>query len=266
MAKMFAWHALQSLCYTLRAHGIDFKRLRRHKRRSVFLTLSVVRSFIFWYHLSPYLRSAPIASLAVPPSISVYGATDACDKGGGFIIGSHWSHYQFVGAARDYHITYKEAHAICILLRSHSASLTGRKICLFVDNYPLVQAFARRWSPSACLMQCVWELIFLSTRFCINLYLDWIPGIQNVAADALSRDDIRRFCDYAKRHRWHIDQRPLRVDPHYQFMFPLYGDRLDSDEMSQFKRWLFSRPADRSTRWWMPSLAHLIPSVPPHHI
>jgi len=64
MAKMFAWHALQSLCYTLRAHGIDFKRLRRHKRRSVFLTLSVVRSFTFWYHLSPYLRSAPIASLA----------------------------------------------------------------------------------------------------------------------------------------------------------------------------------------------------------
>jgi hypothetical protein len=85
LAKLFAWHSLQSL-----SKIIDHRIKSRAKHRPVLIGHSIVRSFIFWYHLAPYLRSATIASIAIAPTITIFGSSDASSLGAGFLIGARW--------------------------------------------------------------------------------------------------------------------------------------------------------------------------------
>lgn len=257
LAKLFAWHTLQWL-----KKYVGGRSKSRTKRRPVMIGNSIVRSFIFWYHLAPYLRSATIESIAESPTITIFGSSDASSLGAGFLIGARWGYYRFQGRAQDYHITLKEAHVICVMLRDCAPFLSGHKIGLYVDNLPLVCAFSNRWSRSPALMQMIWELMFVCEKYRVYLHLEWIPSEQNDISDALSRNDLPRFYNIIHNNRFYIEPVPVSIDPIYSFLFPLYSNVSDSAEFVNFKSWLYTHPNQRRPRWWMPSLMHLLPTVP----
>ena len=259
MAKAFAYHSTQAIYAFLKEQHQSRRRLRN---RCVCLPISLVRSWVFWYLLSPMLSSAPIASLIYQPSISWTGATDACTFGAGFCIGSHYASYRFVGASQAWHINCKEAHVIIVMLRAMAAELHGHRIRIFIDNLVFVRAWSRRWSRTPLLMQCIWELLYCLQQYRVQLYLDWIPGELNTAADALSREDYARFYDYAHRKHLLVDRTPMIIVPSFQFRFSLFSNESDEAEMTRFHDWLRTPKHIRAQRWWAPSLRHLFESVP----
>ena len=99
-----------------------------------------------------------------------------------------WCGYYYQGT-----ITTKELVPVVI-----AAALWGRswhriRICFHVDNMEVV-AILRRYSAGSevthHLLRC---LYFYSALFQFEFSAEHIPGVQNVAADALSRDNLVLF-------------------------------------------------------------------------
>ena len=259
MAKLFAYHSTQAIYAFLKNRSRSRRGLRD---QCLCLPISLVRSWTFWYLLAPMLSSAPISSLISQPSISWTGATDACTFGAGFFIGTHYASYLFTGTSQMWHITCKEAHVLIVMLQSLANTLTGHRIRIFMDNLTFVRAWAKRWSSSPMLMQCIWELLFYLQKYRIQLYLDWIPGELNTAADALSRFDYQRFLRYVRRKRLMIDRKPLTIVPSFAFRFCMFSNESDEAEMARFHAWLRTPKHIRAQRWWAPPLKHLFVTVP----
>ena len=54
----------------------------------------------------------------------------------------------------------------------------------------------------------IWELVILLHQYRVGIWLEWIPTYLNVAADALSRFQIKRFHQLANNHGWFLDPKP----------------------------------------------------------
>ena len=228
------------------------------------LPLPMIRHWILWYLLAPSTRTAPIASLITTPSISSYGSCDASTYGAGFILGKHWGWYTFpTEYANQWHINYKEAHAIITLLRNVGSVYSGKRICLYIDNKSVIGAYAKAWTSSASFMPFIWEIILLIHHFHIDMWLEWIPSYANIPADALSRFNFDLFHDYANDHSWLLKNKPACDRASMDLTFPMFNDdtAADVEEFARFRAWLRQPISNRTDRWWGGPLRHLFPTV-----
>lgn len=255
LAKACLWHSTQIVCRLL-----DDKRYADDD--IIYVPISIVRQWCFWYLLLPHISSAPIESLLRNPSPYVYGSSDASSTGAGYVVGPYWAHYLFPDDVQHtWHINHKEMHALLTMVRNIGRTYSGRLIHMYVDSQSVVGAFARRWSSSSHQMSLLWELLLTMHQYRLMLYLEWVPSYMNTAADHLSRQCLDEFHAYIKLYQWTIRPTPCSKPVSYAMTFPLTTPS-DSDEFARFKEWMKQAPRDRGPRWWAPMLSNLFHQVP----
>ena len=136
--------------------------------------------------------------------------TDACETGWGAVWGNQWIHGQWTaeelaqaGRSQKASIPYLEMLAYVFAAATWGASWAGKKITLRSDATTVVAAVNARTSrapATACLLR---HLSTLSARHGFDVRCLHVAGVDNGAADALSRQDIPRFralCPHADPH------------------------------------------------------------------
>lgn len=128
--------------------------------------------------------------------------TDACQKG----FGATWKHRYIFGpwsrevlalAQRQSKLSmpFLELYSILLAVAAWGQSWAGRKILLHTDCMPALHAINSRSSRNEPMMALVRQLMLFAARWGFDLRAKHVPGVLNVAADALSRDDLQGFRD-----------------------------------------------------------------------
>ncbi|KAG0719101.1 hypothetical protein GWK47_051190 [Chionoecetes opilio] len=91
------------------------------------------------------------------------------------------------GVERRLHINVKELLVPLLFLRSNPIP-EGTALCFEMDNMVAVHCLARQGTSKSALLLSLSEQIFgLAARFHLHLSARFLPGVENVWADALSR-------------------------------------------------------------------------------
>jgi hypothetical protein len=123
--------------------------------------------------------------------------TDASDVGFGILHKNHWIAERWPPyIANDLHafnIDFRELFAIHAGVATFAEAFAGLKIIFITDNLPIVHAWQKGTSSSPILMTLIRNILMTAAQnqFCISL--KHIAGVNNTAADLLSRLEIQKF-------------------------------------------------------------------------
>ncbi len=221
--KLMHWSQFRKyakvLCYRLLAFIFRWIRLNKHLKRNIFwITDEILIDLQFWLRYCWYMRVVTMESIIYEPSITVIASSDACDYGAGFVIDSQWAHYLFSESPNKYgkthskmSINYQEAHAVLMLLFNFRHLLSGRTCLIFVDNNSVLWSIIKNWSTSSALMEYIQEIVLHLCIYRINLRVEYIPTEMNGLADALSRNELRRFHQIVSENGMTMDRYPKRL-------------------------------------------------------
>ena len=182
-------------------------------RKNDIITLddNIINDLKFWLKFSEYLTSCSMSNIISMPKISMIAATDASDLGGGYIINSSWSMYQFKPNDKKYHINVKELHVILSMIETFKSKLTGKTIEIFTDNTTVYYAIKNKWSTSTDIMNLIRKMVIILIKYKIFIWIKWVPTDYNVLADSLSRFDLKRFNQESNRLKIKIDKSITRT-------------------------------------------------------
>lgn len=223
--KIMHWSQLRkpakALCYNM--IGFIYQHIRdkyHHKLRWFTLPECIIQDLKFWRKYAALIKTVSMDSIIYKPKYSIYGSSDACDTGAGFVIGNKWGVYKFSQKHIKWHINQKEAHAVLMLIYNQRNYLSGKRLTLYVDNTSLFFAMCKHWSSATQLMPFIYEISLLMIKYCIEIWFEWIPSKTNVMADALSRYDFNHFYKYTKLLNLEINKKPMPL--FYYSSFKLY--------------------------------------------
>jgi hypothetical protein len=122
--------------------------------------------------------------------------TDASDTGYGITYQLDWCWGTWTGPLsflRDCIIAYKELFAVLVAIATFGARMSGTRLVLHCDNQVVVYSINGHTSRSPALMQMVRALYYICAHHQVDLRSQYITSLDNDVADALSRQDLRRF-------------------------------------------------------------------------
>ena len=223
--QIMHWSQLRGASKALLINTVTFlhkqvKTLPGYKKKWFRLTTMIVKDLKFWLSYSQLLKTVPMEDIIKAPSYQIIGSSDACDIGGGFVVGTHWSYYKFIDRhINRWEIAQKEAHAVLMIINNLKHWLTGKKLILLIDNQTLFWAMKRHWA-SGMMMPFIYELSLLQMKYKIWIWFEWIPTQYNILSDALSRGNLNSFWHAVELHNYKVDKKPLRLK--YVFDFEMY--------------------------------------------
>ena len=223
--QIMHWSQLRGASKSLLINTVMFlykfvKTVSNYKRKWFKLTKPIVKDLKFWLAYSNLIRVVPMEDIIEKPLYQIIGSSDACDLGGGFVVGSKWSYYRFTHRhVNEWEIAQKEAHAVLMIIENLKHFLTGKKLILLVDNQTLYWAMKRHWS-SGMMMPFIYELSLLQMKYRIWIWFEWIPTQFNILSDALSRGNLQSFWNAVHLYNFKLDSHPLTLN--YVFDFELY--------------------------------------------
>lgn len=146
--------------------------------------------------------------------------TDACQTGFGgswgrrFIYGP-WDRtvLEEAGRAQTLSMPFLELYAVVLAAAAWGRAWAGRKIMFRTDCMPALHAINSRTSRSPPMAALMRELTMIAARSGFEFRARHIAGKLNVAADALSRDDMQAFQE-AVRRRSDGPEGIKREEPH----------------------------------------------------
>lgn len=119
------------------------------------------------------------------------------DLGCGAVFGSHWVYLLWPQNWKSLNvfslITFLELVPIAMAFAVWGRELLGKKVILHTDNQALVIILNTKTSKSKLVMILLRPLILQSLIYNIQFKGVHIPGVHNVKADSLSRQQWRRF-------------------------------------------------------------------------
>ncbi len=189
------------LCYRLINLIFEYIRNNKGAKFQIFFVPDIViRDFLFWIQYSQFFRRVSMKSILNQPSITITGSTDACNEGGGFVIGDRFSLYEFKDEInmdginhRKMHINLQEAQAVISLLYNYRETLSGKQLLLYIDNTSVLYSLFKHWSGSVELMEFIQEAVLIMCKYCIGLRVEFIPTSMNGLSDTLSRGKLEEF-------------------------------------------------------------------------
>ncbi len=207
------------LCYRL-IHLI-FEHIRNTKGakfRLFYVPNIVIRDFRFWIKYALYFRRVSMQSVLNQPSITITGSTDACNTGGGFVVGNKYSYFEFENEInidginhRNAHINIQEALAVINLLYNHRNELSGKQLLLYIDNTSVLFSLYKHWSGSLDLMEHIQEAVLIMCKYCIGLRVEFIHTSMNGLADTLSRGELEEFHRIVNAFNLEMEQQPYEI-------------------------------------------------------
>ena len=130
--------------------------------------------------------------------------------GYGAVLDNHWLHGTWPAEWEGYDITFLELYPIVLSAHLWGTLLSNRTIEFHTDNMALVSIINNTSSKKPHIMALVRSLVSSMLKFNFVFYAIHIPGVLNVRADALSRQQIGRFW---KEHP-SANIRPTTIPPH----------------------------------------------------
>ena len=129
------------------------------------------------------------------PIASIHVTSDAsgCFGCGGFSIPHGWFQAQWPDRWRDTHITAKELLPVVIAAALWGDKWAGQCVCFNSDNMAVVDLLRSRTTKDTLVMHLLRCLSFYAAFYRFNFESRHIPGSQNTAADAISRDNVSLF-------------------------------------------------------------------------
>ena len=129
--------------------------------------------------------------------------TDASKKetyGFGAVYGNHWTfgvwEKDFI-RTHDPSIEYLELFALCIGIFSWGNELANRRVIVHCDNQAVVQMINNTTSSCVNCMYLIRMLVLDGIMYNRRLFAKYIKSGDNILADALSRQQLKRFWDNA---------------------------------------------------------------------
>ena len=252
--KMMHWaqlnRASKSLCYNT-IHWI-IKWIRDSPLPAtawLFLPIRLVNDFKFWLRYLDRIQTVPIVTIIEQPTTKLYAETDASDTHGGVWMGRHWFAYPFEKSDRQWNIALKEAHAVVMLMYNMRDILTGNTVVIFIDNQALFHSVRRKWSPTRTMMIFIYEICLLMLEYRMDIWVEWISSEVNIGADALSRNDVDRFREFAGWGQ-ELDEEEYPIQYYNRYRMPLHLDH-DEDEKNELRRLIDKLKGANKPRWWL---------------
>jgi hypothetical protein len=127
--------------------------------------------------------------------------TDACVPGYGACCGVDWYSQTWSAeeetTARDSlkrdSMPWKECYAVAVALATFAPRCLGQRIVVHSDCMPVVSAWIKGDSARPALAKLLRTIMFICATHDIELRIQFIPGADNILADALSRGQVTHF-------------------------------------------------------------------------
>ena len=113
--------------------------------------------------------------------------------GYGAVLGCSWLYGEWPEEWKGYDITFLELYPIVLSSIIWGHRFQNQTIEFHTDNLGLISVINKCSSPKPHIMCLVRGLVLAMLRFNFVFYAIHVPGVQNVLADALSREQIGRF-------------------------------------------------------------------------
>ena len=153
------------------------------------------KSDLLWWHC--FIEkwngvSLLAAHIYKPPDITVF--TDASGRWGcGGTDGISWFQCAWESEWEDVNIATKELVPIVLAAGIWGARWQSRHILFRSDNMAVVEILKTRTSKDEVVMHLLRSLHFLCAKHDFRISATHIPGVENISADALSRDNLNAF-------------------------------------------------------------------------
>lgn len=151
---------------------------------------SAAREDISWWQFAlQYFNGTARFPDDIPVPSFAY-ATDATPSAAAGFMANDWF---YVGWKSDYpemlqkHITCQELFAVLLSVQRWGGLFSGRHIIVRSDNKATVAAINKSTSKSPDMMSVIRQMFWISVACDLRLTAQYIPGVDNVMADRLSR-------------------------------------------------------------------------------
>ena len=119
--------------------------------------------------------------------------SDASGLGIGAVFGRRWMSMPFTEPQKHYSIAWRELYAVLAACATWGRFLTGSRVLIFCDNSSVVSIVNTGASRCSHVMSLVRALFDVCVYHDFDVRLRHVPGVENVAADRLSRLDFIGF-------------------------------------------------------------------------
>ncbi|XP_055340730.1 uncharacterized protein LOC129589861 [Paramacrobiotus metropolitanus] len=126
--------------------------------------------------------------------------TDACGSGCGAIFGCRWFYISWPDSILcvQPHITWLEMAPIFFACSNWGSQWHGKRLTFFTDNQAVSQVWAKFSCKHSGVMDLVRAIHFEAARHNFHIRIKYLPGCENLAADALSRHEMVKFFEAHK--------------------------------------------------------------------
>jgi hypothetical protein len=126
-------------------------------------------------------------------SIDLELYTDASGVGIGAVFGRRWLSASFDIDQSLRSIAWRELYAVLVACATWGRFFTGMRVLIFCDNLSVVSIVNSGASRCPLVMRLVRALFDVCVFHDFDVRLRHVPGVDNIAADRLSRLDYRSF-------------------------------------------------------------------------
>ena len=128
-----------------------------------------------------------------PPTVHVYSDASGAFGCGAFSIAAGWFQLQWPESWQEVAIAVKEMLPVVVAAALWGHGWSGMHVALHVDNMAVVSILERHSPKDTSLAHLLRCLCFYASIFKFEFSASHIPGQQNIAADALSRNNLTLF-------------------------------------------------------------------------
>lgn len=174
---------------------IDLARVAKELHHSIRLNQGFRSDLCWWSCFLPWWNGVSMMSGVVVSSPKVMMTSDASGSWGcgAFTSAGEWFQLEFPESWNDIHITVKELLPIVIGAAVWGCQWKGLTVTCRCDNAAVVAIVNSGKSKVDRLMHLMRSLFFIIAKWNVVLECRHIPGVDNGAADALSRDNLPSF-------------------------------------------------------------------------
>lgn len=165
---------------------------KRYAWKTIFIG-SEFRADLNWWRLFVDRWNGQHAIVNSDPAESLHVSTDASNVGFGAFHQNRWVAGTWSEVDRAKSIDWRELQAVLLAASAWAHLWRGRHVTFHIDNLVVVSVVSNMFSGSAELSALVRSLHFLAASFQFEFSAVHVPGVHNVLADLLSRDQLTEF-------------------------------------------------------------------------
>ena len=127
------------------------------------------------------------------PSLHVYSDVSGSYGCGAFVASCGWFKVQWPASWSDVAIAQKELVPVVMAAAVWGHQWQGCHVCFHSDNMAVVSVLVNRAAKDERMNHLLCTLFFYAAYYKFHFSTEHVPGVLNVAADALSRNNVTLF-------------------------------------------------------------------------